>query len=63
MSHEGVEVARRWWAGFNDHGLPTLAVCDEEIEIGNVKHRGPPSGRSETERWFRSRAMAPGLRH
>ena len=33
MSEENVEVVRRWWKGFNEDGMPPLALCDEEIEI------------------------------
>jgi hypothetical protein len=39
-----VEVVRRWWAGFNEDGMPPLALCDEEIEIRNPPDfpvRGP----------------------
>jgi ketosteroid isomerase-like protein len=35
MSQENVEIVRRWWAGFNEDGMPPLALCDEEIEIRN----------------------------
>jgi ketosteroid isomerase-like protein len=33
MSQENVEIVRRWWEGFNEDGMPPLALCDEEIEI------------------------------
>ena len=32
---ESVEVVRRWWAGFNEDGMPPLELCDEGIEIRN----------------------------
>jgi ketosteroid isomerase-like protein len=35
MSQETVEIVRRWWEGFNEDGMPPLALCDEEIEIRN----------------------------
>ena len=35
MSEENVEIVRRWWEGFNEDGMPPLALCDEEIEIHN----------------------------
>jgi ketosteroid isomerase-like protein len=35
MSQENAEIVRRWWAGFNEHGMPPLELCDERIEIRN----------------------------
>ena len=35
MSEENVEIMRRWWRGFNEDGMPPLALCDEAIEIRN----------------------------
>jgi ketosteroid isomerase-like protein len=35
MSEENLEVVRRWWASFNEHGVPSLDLCDEQIEISN----------------------------
>ena len=35
MSKENVEIMRRWWRGFNEDGMPPLALCDEAIEIRN----------------------------
>ena len=35
MSEENVEIVRRWWAGFNEDGMPPLSLCDDEIEIRN----------------------------
>jgi len=37
MSEENVEIVRRWWAGFNEDGMPPLGLCDEEIEIRNAE--------------------------
>ena len=28
-------MVRRWWQGFNEDGMPPLALCDREIEIRN----------------------------
>ena len=60
MSQENVEVVRRWWEGFNEDGMPPLALCDEE-------------SKSETRRTSRSVACSgvirrsplarPSLRH
>ena len=33
MSEENMEVVRDWWDGFNEHGMPSLQLCDEQIEI------------------------------
>ena len=30
-----MEIVRRWWAGFNEDGLPPFDLCDERIEIRN----------------------------
>jgi ketosteroid isomerase-like protein len=35
VSDENLEVVRRWWASFNEHGIPSLDLCDEQIEIRN----------------------------
>jgi len=35
MSQENVDIVRRWWAGFNEEGLPPFDLCDERIEIRN----------------------------
>jgi ketosteroid isomerase-like protein len=29
MSQENVEIVRRWWKGFNEDGMPPLALCDD----------------------------------
>jgi ketosteroid isomerase-like protein len=54
MSEENVEVVRRWWAGFNEDGMPPLALCDEEIEIRNPPDfpvRGPFYGHDGVRDW------------
>jgi len=33
MSEENPQFVRRWWAGFNENGLPSLELCDERIEL------------------------------
>ena len=35
MSQQNAEIVRRWWAGFNEDGLPPFDLCDERIEIRN----------------------------
>ena len=35
MSQETAEIVRRWWEGFNEDGMPPLALCDEAIQIRN----------------------------
>ena len=54
MSEENVEVVRRWWAGFNEVGMPPLALCDEEIEIRNAEDFAMPGhyqGHEGVRRW------------
>ena len=54
MSRETVEVVGLWFAGFNEEGMPTLDVCDESIEIGNVPEfpvQGPYHGHEGVRRW------------
>jgi ketosteroid isomerase-like protein len=54
MSGENVEIVRRWWAGFNENGMPPLALCDEEIEIRNPPDfpvRGLFQGHDGVRRW------------
>ena len=54
MSQENVEVVRRWWAGFNEDGMPPLALCDEGIEIRNPPDfpvRGLFQGHDGVRRW------------
>jgi ketosteroid isomerase-like protein len=33
MSEGNVQLVRRWWAGFNESGLPPFELCDERIEV------------------------------
>jgi len=54
MSQENVEIVRRWWAGFNDDGMPPLSLCDEEIEIRmppDFPVRGLFQGHEGVRRW------------
>jgi len=54
MSGENVEVVQRWWAGFNEDGMPPLALCDEEIEIRNAEDflmPGHYQGHDGVRRW------------
>jgi len=51
MSEENVEIVRR---GFNEDGMPPLALCDEEIEIRNPPDfpvRGLYAGHDGVRRW------------
>jgi ketosteroid isomerase-like protein len=54
MSQENVEVVRRWWAGFNDNGLPPFDLCDDQIEIRNpdeFPNTGPYHGHEGVRQW------------
>jgi ketosteroid isomerase-like protein len=54
MSEENVEIVRRWWAGFNEDGMPPLSLCDERIEIRNPPDfpiRGAFEGHDGVRRW------------
>ena len=54
MSSQNVEIVRRWWKGFNEDGMPPLALCDEEIEIRNPPDfpvRGLYEGHDGVRRW------------
>jgi ketosteroid isomerase-like protein len=54
MSQENVEVVRRWWEGFNEHGMPPLDLCDEQIEISNPPDfpvRGSYHGHEGVHQW------------
>jgi ketosteroid isomerase-like protein len=54
MSQENVEIVRRWWEGFNEAGMPPLALCDEAIEITNPPDfpvRGPFRGHDGVREW------------
>ena len=54
MSEENAEFVRRWWEGFNEDGMPPLALCDEEIEIHNPPEfpvRGVFEGHDGVRRW------------
>lgn len=54
MSREKAEVVRRWWAGFNQDGLPPLDLCDERIEIINPDEfplTGPYHGHEGVRQW------------
>jgi ketosteroid isomerase-like protein len=54
MSKENLEVVRRWWAGFNEDGMPSLDLCDERVEIANPPEfpvRGSFHGHNGVRRW------------
>ena len=54
MSRENVEIVRRRWEGFNEDGMPPLALCDEEIEIRmppDFPVRGLFHGHDGVRRW------------
>jgi ketosteroid isomerase-like protein len=54
MAEESTEIVRRWWKGFNEDGMPPLALCDEEIEIRNPPDfpvRGLYQGHDGVRRW------------
>ena len=54
MSQENVEVARRWWAGFNADGVVPLDLCDEEIVMRNPASFpvvGPFVGHDGVRQW------------
>ena len=54
MSEENVETVRRWWAGFNQEGLPPFDLCDERIEIRNPEgfpNTGPYYGHEGVRQW------------
>ncbi len=54
MSQESVEVVRRWWAGFNAHGMPALDHCDQQIEIemlADFPVQGPFRGHAGVRRY------------
>ncbi|MGH2982207.1 MAG: nuclear transport factor 2 family protein [Solirubrobacterales bacterium] len=54
MSEESLEVVRRWWASFNEHGMPALDLCDEQIEIRNPPDfpvRGSYHGHEGVRQW------------
>ena len=54
MSPDNVEIVRRWWAGFNDHGLPPLELCDPQIEIqlpDEFPFSGDYHGHEGVRRW------------
>lgn len=54
MSGENLEVVRRWWEGFNQDGMPSLDLCDEQIEITNPPEfpvRGSFHGHEGVRQW------------
>ena len=54
MSQENVEVVRRWWEGFNEDGMPPLALCEDEIQIWmppDFPVRGVFEGHDGVRRW------------
>jgi ketosteroid isomerase-like protein len=54
MSQENLEVVRRWWASFNDEGMPSLDLCDEQVEVRNPPAfpvRGSYHGHEGVRQW------------
>lgn len=54
MSDAHREFVRRWWATFHEDGLPSLDLCDEQIEISNPPQfpvRGTYRGHEGVRRW------------
>jgi ketosteroid isomerase-like protein len=54
MSEENLDVVRRWWASFNDEGMPSLDLCDEQIEVTNPPDfpvRGSYQGHEGVRQW------------
>jgi ketosteroid isomerase-like protein len=54
MSEENVEIVRLWWTGFNEHRIPPLDLCDEQIEIGILRDfpvQGPYHGHEGVRRY------------
>ena len=54
MSKSNLDVVRRWWAGFNQHGMPSLDLCDEQVEISNPPEfpvRGTYRGHDGVRQW------------
>ena len=54
MSRENVEVARRWWAAFNEDGAVPLDLCHDSIEITNPSQfpgTGPYLGHAGVREW------------
>jgi len=54
MSAQNLDIVRRWWESFNEHGMPSLDLCDEEIEIRNPPDfpvRGSYHGHDGVRQW------------
>jgi ketosteroid isomerase-like protein len=54
MAEVNLEFVRRWWGGFNEDGMPSLELCDEQIEINNPSDfpvRGPYHGHEGVRQW------------
>lgn len=54
MARENLEVVRRWIEGLSREGMPPLDLCDEQIQIGNVKQfvvQGPYHGHAGVREW------------
>lgn len=54
MSEENLEVVRRWWASFNEEGMPSLDLCDEQVEVRNPPDfpvRGSYYGHEGIRQW------------
>jgi ketosteroid isomerase-like protein len=54
VSEEILDVVRRWWAGFNEDGAPSLDLCHEQVEISNPPEfpvRGTYRGHDGVRQW------------
>jgi ketosteroid isomerase-like protein len=54
VSEENEQLVRRWWEAFNQTGMPSLELCDEEIEINNPPDflvSGVYKGHEGVRRW------------
>ncbi|MDQ3729474.1 MAG: hypothetical protein M3355_07780, partial [Actinomycetota bacterium] len=54
MSQENLEVVQRWWATFNETGMPSLDLCDERVEVTNPPDfpvRGTYVGHEGIRQW------------
>jgi uncharacterized protein len=54
VSEENLELVRRWWKGFHEDGMPSLDLCDAQVEISNPPEfpvRGTYRGHEGVRQW------------
>jgi len=54
MAQRNVEIARRWWASFNENGVPPLELCNEHVFVRNPDGfpvTGPYHGHAGIRQW------------